>query len=253
MSTTPRSTRAERVRLHGGDAVQHRQFSEFEYRDVPDGTGSDVGLLTGYASVVNRPYTLVDRLGEYTETIRSGSFKDTLAANANVVLLMNHTGMPLARTGAGTLRLSEDATGLYVEARLDVENNVIAQAVRSAVQRGDASEMSFAFRVPKGGDSWSQDGSQREITRVDLEQGDVSVVAYGANSHTAGLVSVRHRDGGGRSTPIAVPPSRVNLDRAKLSLLKLGGSPRRSKPTKPLSADERARLDLDRLRKRDGK
>ena len=41
--------------------------------------------------------------------------------------------------------------------------------------------MSFAFGIVKGGDSWSEDRSQRTLTELSLAGGDVSVVTYPAN------------------------------------------------------------------------
>jgi hypothetical protein len=57
------------------------------------------------------------------------------------------------------------------------------------MDRGDLDEMSFAFRVTR--QEWSPDYSQRDITEVNLNKGDVSIVNYGANPHTAGLTSLR--------------------------------------------------------------
>jgi hypothetical protein len=57
------------------------------------------------------------------------------------------------------------------------------------MERGDLDEMSFAFRVVR--QDWAPDWSQRDIREVDLNKGDVSVVNYGANPHTAGLTSLR--------------------------------------------------------------
>lgn len=112
--------------------------------------------------------------------------------------LVNHEGLSLARTRSGTLKLSEDATGLYSEARLDPTNPVVQQ-VRSAVERGDLSEMSFAFRVVR--DVWNApDYDDRRIAEVNLDHGDVSVVNFGANGWTADTISIRQRFPG-RSAP----------------------------------------------------
>ena len=59
------------------------------------------------------------------------------------------------------------------------------------MERGDLDEMSFAFRV--NAQEWPPDWSQRDITEVDLNKGDVSAVNYGANPATAGAV-LRSRD-----------------------------------------------------------
>lgn len=148
-----------------------------------DGTAPEVLTFAGYASVTGTPYQVTDFLGEFTETISPGAFAKTLAATPDVPFLINHTGMILARTTSGTLRLSEDATGLRVVADLDPGNPTI-QALRSALERGDMDEMSFAFTVT--GETWNPDYTERVITAVDLDHGDVSVVNYGANQATSG-------------------------------------------------------------------
>jgi phage head maturation protease len=86
------------------------------------------------------------------------------------------------------MRLAEDSTGLHVEADLDPRNGQVAD-IRSAMERGDLDEMSFAFRVTR--QEWSPDYSQRDITEVNMNKGDVSIVNYGANPHTSGLTSLR--------------------------------------------------------------
>jgi HK97 family phage prohead protease len=129
-----------------------------------------------------------DYLGDYTEVIRAGAFARSLAAGADVPFKVNHDGITLARTKSGTMRLAEDSTGLHVEADLDPASPAV-QTLRSAMERGDLDEMSFAFRVVS--QEWSPDWTQRDIGEVDLNKGDVSVVNYGANPHTGGLTSLR--------------------------------------------------------------
>jgi HK97 family phage prohead protease len=147
---------------------------------------SGVSTITGYASVVEAPYEMWDPFGSYSEVVRSGAFAKTLAENPQVQLLLNHGGLAMAYTKAGTLRLSEDSTGLHMEAdvtaaRTDVQDMLLA------LQDGSVDEMSFAFRVTR--QMWSPDYDQRDITEVDLHRGDVSVVNFGANPSTA--VAVR--------------------------------------------------------------
>lgn len=140
--------------------------------------------LTGYASVFNSEYEVHDALGTYTEVVAPGAFARTLDHGADVRLLINHDGLPLARTKSGTLSLSEDTTGLLVDARLDPANPDVA-ALRSAMDRGDADQMSFAFRVTR--QDWNADYSHRTIREAQLF--DVSVVTYPANPVTS--VSLR--------------------------------------------------------------
>ena len=49
--------------------------------------------------------------------------------------------------------------------------------------------MSFGFRVTR--QDWSTDWTERSIAEVDLHKGDVSIVNFGANPATGGLVALR--------------------------------------------------------------
>ncbi len=174
------SARAERP-----NTVERRNvpFKGVELRAAPDGTGGDTLTFTGYACVTEVGYEMQDWAGPYTEVVRSGAFKKTLDENADVPFLINHTGMTLARTKSGTMRLSEDDTGLHTEADLDPASPHV-QALRSAMDRGDLDEMSFAFWVTR--QTWSPDFEQRDILEVAMNKGDVSIVNYGANPNTSG-------------------------------------------------------------------
>lgn len=170
----------------------------FELRDVPNGTGGTDLLFTGYASVTDKFYEMQDWVGPFEEQVVGGAFRKTLDEGCDVAFLLNHEGMTLARTKPGTLMLAEhmgsDPAGLHVEARLDPRNPIVA-AMRSAIERGDLDEMSFAFRVIRQQWVWAEDSGaeldQRYIQEVNLNQGDVSLVNYGANPHTGGTVVIR--------------------------------------------------------------
>jgi len=161
-----------------------------ELRSIDNGSGGKTLRFTGYASVTETPYEMYDFLGEYSEVIRQGSFARTLSAGADVPFYVNHGGLTLARTKSGTLRLAEDSTGLHVEADLDPRAPSVLD-LQVAMERKDIDEMSFGFRVTA--QEWSPDWTQRDITEVDLNKGDVSVVNYGANPATAGA-TMRSRD-----------------------------------------------------------
>lgn len=166
-----------------GTERRNTPFRAVEMRSIPNGTGGSKYLFTGYACVTEVGYEMQDWLGPFVEVVRRGAFTKTLSENADVAFLLNHTGMTLARTKPGTLRLSEDDTGLYCEADLDPTNPQV-QALHSAMARGDIDEMSFAFWVTR--QQWSPDYEQRDILEVVLNKGDVSAVNYGANPNTAG-------------------------------------------------------------------
>lgn len=179
------------TRANRRNEIERRAVArEMEIRSVANGTGGDTLKFTGYASVIDAPYEMGDMWGEYTEVVRAGAFAKTLSEGADVPFKVNHAGLTLARTKSGTMRLAEDSTGLHVDADLDPASPDV-QSLRSAMQRGDLDEMSFGFRVVR--QEWSPDWSQRDITEVNLNKGDVSAVNYGANPATAGA-SLRSAD-----------------------------------------------------------
>lgn len=165
-------------------------FQGVEIRKKGDGTGGSRLLFTGYASVTEQPYPMMDWIGPFNEVVRSGAFKTTLSQDPDTAFLINHGGVTMARTKPGTLRLSEDDTGLYVEADVDPRRSDVAD-MASAVDGGELDEMSFAFWVVR--QMWSPDYEQRDILEVCIDKGDVSVVNYGANPATGGLVGLRSR------------------------------------------------------------
>lgn len=136
----------------------------------------------GYASTTDDPYEMRDMFGTYSEVIDKGAFSRTLSQSPDVVLLVNHAGLPLASTKAATLQLSERDGGLWAEAELNAADPDV-QRVAPKMQRGDLNEMSFAFYVER--QQWSPDYSQVNIQEVNLHRGDVSIVTYGANPSTS--------------------------------------------------------------------
>jgi HK97 family phage prohead protease len=156
-----------------------RKLEKLEVRATPDGGA----ILEGYATVYDYAYSIgdVDR-GGFMETIVKGSAAKS-AAEADVRLLINHEGIPLARTRSGTMTLESDDIGLRVTAELDPMNPLSA-SLRSAMERGDMDQMSFAFRVLR--DEWNSDYSERKI--YELKLFDVSMVTYPANPATVAKV-----------------------------------------------------------------
>ncbi|MFI5955820.1 HK97 family phage prohead protease [Cryptosporangium sp. NPDC051539] len=151
-----------------------------------------VSTLTGYASVTEAPYEMWDWLGPYTETVRAGAFAKTLQENPGVQLLLNHGGLSMAYTKAGTLRLSEDTTGLHMEADVNGKRRDVGDML-AAIEDLAVDEMSFAFRITR--QRWSPDYEELAVEEVDLHRGDVSVVNFGANPSTS-VESARSFDPG---------------------------------------------------------
>ncbi len=94
-------------------------------------------------------------LGGFREMIAPGAFDLTLAdPNQDVKMLLQHSpDKILGRKKNGTLKVWSDARGLQCSCTLDPNNSEHTNAY-ALIKRGDLSEMSFAFTVPDGGDSW---------------------------------------------------------------------------------------------------
>ena len=136
--------------------------------------GGDV-RVSGYAAVFDEETNIG---GMFVEVIQRGAFEDAIGRD-DVVFLINHEGLPLARTRSGTLNLAEDDHGLFMEAMLD-QNDPDVRSIIPKMQRGDLDKMSFAF-IPEV-QSWDESGDvpKRSISKVKLY--DVSIVttpAYG--------------------------------------------------------------------------
>ena len=137
--------------------------------------------LRGYATVYDVGYPIAGGpdAGGWTEIVERGATAKSINDGADTRLLFDHDGIPLARTSSGTMRLLSDDLGMMVDADLDPESPY-AQSVRSAVLRGDADQMSFAFRVTR--QEWNEDYTERRIKEVQLF--DASVVTYPASEAT---------------------------------------------------------------------
>lgn len=171
------SVKSDRAKQSG---IVRRAFPvQLEVRAKAGASG--VSTIEGYASVTEQPFEMWDWLGPYSEVVRTGAFGKTLAENPQVQLLLNHGGLAMAYTKAGSLRLSEDSTGLRMEADVNAKRSDVGDML-AALDEGSVDEMSFAFRVTR--QQWSPDYDQRDILEVDLHRGDVSVVNFGANPAT---------------------------------------------------------------------
>lgn len=165
-----RKTKAEMLR---GREVRRLTSTDMECRSV-DGRIH----LHGLASSTESPYDM----GWYTETMKRGAFSKTLSESPDVQLLVNHEGLPLARTTNGSLTLTEDDRGLVFNAHGDESDPDIAALARK-INAGLMDQCSFAFRVIR--QTWDEDYEDRQINEVSLDRGDVSVVNYGANPNTS--------------------------------------------------------------------
>lgn len=183
----------QRDTLLGLDADRTRRtFADLPI-EVRTSQSGDKLIWDGYASVTGHSYPVFGGPPYgWNETIRAGAWKRTLANRADFSFLINHEGMSLARTRSGTLTATEDERGFRNVAELDMRQSPVRD-LAVANERGDVNEQSFGFRVDK--DEWldergepsnAQVGTERHITEINMNKGDVSAVNYGANDAAAG-------------------------------------------------------------------
>tara|TARA_R100000654_G_scaffold15530_1_gene33049 strand:+ start:1022 stop:2308 length:1287 start_codon:yes stop_codon:yes gene_type:complete len=151
-----------------------RATSGLEIRETEDGNIN----VEGYAAVFESE-TVIG--GKWRESIARGAFRDAVNRD-DVVFLINHTGLPLARTRSGTLELSEDDKGLKIRASLDPSDPDVRSIVPK-MKRGDLDKMSFAFVPTRQKWSDAEDMPQRTITEAELH--DVSIVTTPAYESTS--------------------------------------------------------------------
>lgn len=148
----------------------------------------DALTVAGYAAVFDQE---TDIGGFFRETIAPGAFAEAVGRD-DVVLLVDHAGLPLARTRSGTLELSEDGHGLAIRAALDASDPDV-QRVVPKLRRGDLDKMSFAFFPER--EEWDETGPVPVRTIRQAALHDVSIVTFPAYDGTeVGLRSLEaHR------------------------------------------------------------
>jgi|SRR5690554_3865755 len=167
-----------------GRGLQELRFRP-EVREREDGKFD----LHGYVTVYNHSYPIAGGPPYgFNETIRVGAGDRTVAERDDVRLLVNHDGIPLARTKSGTLFLESDDIGIYVRAPELDPRSPLVQSLISAMSRGDMDEMSVGMRVLN--EEWDDEYMNREITELMLF--DASVVTIPANP--LAMASLRDAD-----------------------------------------------------------
>jgi HK97 family phage prohead protease len=134
--------------------------------------------VSGYAAIFGEETNIA---GLFTEVIERGAFKSAIERGDDVVFVINHEGLPLARTRSGTLKLTEDERGLFIETDLDPMDPDVRSIVPK-MKRGDLDKMSFAF-VPTR-QEWDDSGDIPKRMIKDVELYDVSIVTTPAYAGT---------------------------------------------------------------------
>lgn len=174
----------DKARYRSGHGLgREYRFLGPETIEVRDGgkANPDTIVLTGKPIMYDAAYSVRDAIGEFSETMHPGVVTDLITDGVDTRFLINHTGMPLARTLSGTLNLNDSPEWLGFTANLDARSQM-ANDLAVAIERGDVSQMSVGMVVAR--DKWSADYSTRDIyTLRDLV--DVSAVTYPASPTTS--------------------------------------------------------------------
>lgn len=168
-------------------------------------------ILTGRPIVYNSRTDL----GWFDEIIESGALDN--ADLTDVRFLVNHdmSRIPVARSrrnnGNSTMQLMPNEFGMDIRANIDTVNNSESRALRSAVERGDITGMSFAFSVDD--EEWTEletDHPTRHIKKIGSVV-EVSAVTFPAYDATE--INARSKE--------ALDNARAALEKAKASDAKL--------------------------------
>lgn len=148
----------------------------------------EAGLVVeGYAALFDTPTNIGD---VFIEQIARGAFAKALERGDDVEFLINHGGLPIARSTAGNLYLEEDDKGLKMRAVLDPTDPDVMRIVPK-MRAGMLDQMSFAFQAT--GQRWDSPGDGLDVrTITDVMLYDVSVVNRGAYPDTT--IALRSRD-----------------------------------------------------------
>lgn len=130
-----------------------RRYADLDNLQFRTGDGEGSNSLEGHAAVFGKKS---EDMGGWREIIEEGFFGDVL--NDDVRALFNHDpNFILGRNKAKTLEIKEDKTGLF--SKISLPNTTYANDLKVSIERGDVTQMSFAFRIDyKKGESWEVDG-----------------------------------------------------------------------------------------------
>ena len=163
----------EQIRLTQASRFAMDAAANFKTREEGDEL-----FIEGYFSVFDSPYEMYE---DYTEIVRHGAFRDTLAKDDIRALINHDTTLVLGRTTAGTLELSEDERGLFGRVKVN-RNDQDAMNAYARVQRGDVTQCSFGFDVEEFDTEVERGHTTAFLTRVKLYE--VSVCTFPAYTDT---------------------------------------------------------------------
>lgn len=168
------------------DGAGHvRRVANLDQRSVARAAASDAPIgFRGHAAVFDSRTWIGSKRWGFWEEIAPGAFTKTIQ-EADVRFLVNHNpDLILARMRhdpADTLRLAEDDIGLDVDA--DMAPTTYGNDLAISVDRGDVTQMSFAFDMVAYEWTYLADGTEL-LRHTEVALWDVSPVTYPAYVET---------------------------------------------------------------------
>jgi HK97 family phage prohead protease len=187
--SAPDGSRAEKQRVNYRRKERQRkvplcpELRHFTAEGIEVREQSDTNslILTGKPIIYDVEYPVTDIYGTFMERMAPTVMDKVLERGVDCRLLLNHTGLALARTTSGTLSLSNGPDALSFSATLDARQQ-LANDLAIAIERRDLTSMSIGFSC--GQDVWSDDFQEREVQSFsDLV--DISAVTYPASPTTS--------------------------------------------------------------------
>ena len=136
-------------------------------------------IVEGMAVAFNSPTVIAEFDGiKYYEVVDRRAFDN--AKMDDVVLVINHTGSPAARTKNKSLELTKTDSGLFI--RADLSRSSIGPNLYKDIKEGVFDKMSFAFTVRK--DEYDKETRTRKILEIE-RLWDTSIVNFPAYEQTS--------------------------------------------------------------------
>jgi hypothetical protein len=192
--------------------IERRAFALDDIKIEERGDGK-TPVIRGHAAVFDK---LSENLGGFREKIAPGAFSDVL--DDDVRALFNHdSNHILGRTASGTLKITQDKTGLRYE--IDPPDTQTARDLLVSMKRGDINQSSFGFTVES--DDWVEDDEGRVVRTITKVKRlyDVSPVTYPAYPDATvglrGLDAFQKVQDEKKTTPIELLKKKLDLEQLR--------------------------------------
>ena len=169
-----------------------RSFYIADFR-AADSLNEDGYNIEGHAAVFGQKTSIG---GWFDEVIERGAFDG--CDFSDVSLFINHdmSMLPLARSRNlnqnSTMNLQIDNKGLFIRAKLDIENNSEAKTLYSSIKRGDIDGMSFAFIIKE--QTWEDLDSDMPLRKIKKISKVFEVSAVNNPAYNSTDISARDKE-----------------------------------------------------------